>query len=219
MNRLIQVALVLLLTAPGIAPTGAVAQSAETEPPMLSEAEEIVLARSAAPSNVSGEAAILVLRDGRYETAVPGSNDVTCMVSRSQPLSLEPICYDPEASRTMLRMEIRRVEMRLAGVSEEERERHIAESIGSGELTLPRRPALAYMLSAGQILYADAETRVGAWNPHMHLYMPYATAEQFGGLIPGGTSTGTAFVFDAGKPTANLVVIVREFVEPEVAGR
>lgn len=222
-NKLGRAVLVPLLSATASAattlvPSAVAAQSVETHPPVLSEAEEIALARSAAPPNVSADATILVLREGRYETAVVGSSDVHCMVSRSQPLSLEPICYDPEASRTMLRIESRQVEMRLAGVSEEERERRIAESIGSGELALPRRPALAYMLSAGQILYADAETRVGAWNPHIHMYMPYATAEQFGGLTPGGASTGTAFVFDAGKPTANLVVIVKEFVEPEPSG-
>lgn len=212
MKKLIQGAIVLLL------PAAALAQTAGDRVPRLSEAEEIALARSAAPANISEQATILVLRDGRYETAAVGSSGVTCMVSRSRPLSMEPICYDPEASRTILRIETRQVELRLAGVSEEERERRIAELIGGGELALPQRPALAYMMSAGQILYADAETRVGAWYPHIHLYLPYATPEQFGGLTPSGPSTGTALVADAGKPTANLVVLVREFTQPEATG-
>jgi hypothetical protein len=160
-------------------PAAAAGQTADG-PPVLSEVEEIALARSAAPANVTSEATILVLRNDRYETAHEGSSGVTCMVSRSLPLAIEPICYDPEASRTILQMEIRRVEMRLAGVPADEIERRLAESIGSGELGLPSRPALAYMMSAGQILYADPETSVGSFRPHLHIYMPYATAEQFG---------------------------------------
>jgi hypothetical protein len=204
MNRLLPAIAVALL------PVTAVAQSAVT-PPALTEAEEIALARSAAPAEVSAEATILVLRGERYHTALEGSSSVTCMVSRSLPLSLEPICYDAEASRTILPMEVRRVEMRLAGFASEEIDRRIAEAIGDGQLALPRRPAMAYMLSSGQVLYSDAETRVGAFVPHIHLYIPYATAEQFGGL-GGGFPTAPAVLSDGGKPTANLVVFVREFV-------
>jgi hypothetical protein len=192
-------------------PLTALAQTAAT-PPMLTEAEEIALARSAAPAEVTDEATILVLRDGRYHTAAEGSNGVTCMVSRSLPLSLEPICYDPEASRTILQIEIRRVELRLAGCPPEEVDQRVEQAIGSGEFALPQRPAMAYMMSAGQILYSDADTRVGAFLPHIHLYMPYATPEQFGGL-GGGLPAAPAAMFDAGKPTANLIVFVREFVE------
>lgn len=206
MRRCIPVAAALLL------PLAATAQTADT-PPVLTESEEIALARSAAPASVTTDAAILVLRDNKYKTVHAGTNGVTCMVSRSQPLALEPICYDPEASRTILQMELRLVEMRLAGVAAEEIERRIDEAIGSGDLALPQRPALAYMLSAGQILYADAGTKVGSFRPHLHMYMPYATAEQFGGLS-GEVSTAHALMFDEGKPTANLIVFARDFIEP-----
>ena len=204
----------ILATATLLLPAAATGQTAES-PPVLSETEEVELARSAAPSDVSSEATILVLRNGRYEAAYEGSNGVTCMVSRSLPLSIEPICYDPEASRTILHMEIQRVQLRLAGVAAEEIERRVAESIGNGELALPKRPALAYMMSAGQILYADAETKVGSFRPHLHLYIPYATAEQFG--LYGEASAEAARVFDGGKPTANLIVFVRDFAEPKGA--
>ncbi len=197
-------------------PVAALAQT-NAAPPVLSEAEEIALARSAAPADVTDEATILVLRNDHYQTAFEGSNGVTCMVSRSLPLSVEPICYDPEASSSILLMEIQRVELRLTGLSPEEVDRRIAEAIGTGALTLPQRPAMAYMMSAGQVLYSDAETKVGALLPHLHLYMPYATAEQFGGL-GGSMPDAPAWITDAGKPTANLIIFVREFVEPgEVA--
>ena len=210
MRRFIPAATALLLPAAALAQTNAT-------PPVLSEAEEIALARSAAPAEVTGEATILVLRNDHYQTAIKGSNGVTCMVGRNLPLSIEPICFDPEASSSILPMEIQRVELRLAGLSPEEVDRRIAEAIGSGELTLPQRPAMAYMMSAGQVLYSDAETKVGALLPHLHLYVPYATAEQFGGL-GGSLPDAPAWITDAGKPTANLIIFVREFVEPgEVA--
>ncbi|MEN8145590.1 MAG: hypothetical protein ABFS14_11630 [Gemmatimonadota bacterium] len=157
----------------------------------------------------------MVLQGTSYETAFEGSNGVTCLVSRSQPLSIEPICYDSEASKTILPREVRRVELRLAGLSPEEIDRQIEQAIGSGELALPQRPAMMYMMSADQILYSDSETRVGAFYPHIHVHIPYATAQQFGGLSVDGPSTGAAYMFDGGKPTANLVIIVREFTQPQ----
>jgi hypothetical protein len=42
--------------------------------------------------------------------------------------------------------------------------------------------------------------------------MPYATAEQFGGL-GGRPPAAPAAMFEEGKPTANLIVFVRDFVK------
>ncbi len=193
-------------------PVGVVAQvgvpSSEV-PPSYSVVEEVALARSAAPAAMSGQATILVLEEGKYRVAHEGSNGVSCMVSRSLPLSSEPICYDPEASRSTMLMEMRRVEMRLAGLSADEVDGHIAEAILSGEIPLPTRPAIAYMMSAEQVLYADAETRVGAFRPHVHFYWPYATAEQFGAL--GASPSEAVIITDPGKPTASVIVFVAEF--------
>jgi len=199
-----------LLVAGLIAPAPLTAQLDEGAP-VFSESEEIALARSAAAPAVSAEASVLVLRDGQYEIAEKGTNGVTCMVSRSQPLSVEPICYDPEASRTVLRREILVVEMRLAGATEAEIDNSVAEAIESGDLTLNERPALAYMLSASQVLYADAETRVGAWNPHVHFYWPYATEEMFGALA--ADPSGSVFITEPGEATASLIVIAKDFAE------
>ena len=96
---------------------------------ITSESEEISLARSAAPAHVSEDATVLVLRDGRYEVVVEGTTDVTCIVARSRPGSLEPICYDAEASKTILAIEIRSNELRLAGEAREDIDREIAEAI------------------------------------------------------------------------------------------
>ena len=181
--------------------------------PIISESEEISLARSAAPAHVSDGATVLVLRDGRYEVAVEGTTDVTCIVSRSRPGSLEPICYDAEASKTILAIEIRLNELRLVGEAREDIDRKIAEAIGRGELRVPTRPAMSYMMSSGQILISDDGRNVGKWEPHLMLYVPYITAAQLG--LYGDASLEAAAVFEEGEPTAHIVIVVKNFVDPK----
>jgi len=63
----------------------ALAQS-KTYPPldryMMSQGEEVALARSAAPPNISNKAAIKVLTKTGYQTLQQGSNGFVCMVMR-----------------------------------------------------------------------------------------------------------------------------------------
>ena len=178
-----------------------------------SESEEIGLARSAAPAHVSEGATVLVLRDGQYKVVVEGTTDVTCLVGRSRPGSLEPICYDAEASKTILAIEIRLNELRLVGEAREDIDRKIAEAIGRGELRVPTRPAMSYMMSSGQILISDDGRNVGKWEPHLMLYVPYITAAQLG--LYGDTSLEAAAVFEEGEPTAHIVIVVKNFVDPK----
>jgi len=177
----------------------------------LERSREITLARSAAPPDVTARATVLVLGDTGYVTAVAGSNGVTCFVARSQPQSVEPQCFDAEASRTILQMELRRAALGQQGKSRDEIERDIASGFVDGRFRLPERPAVSYMMSAGQDLYNDEGRHVGRWHPHLMIYFPYLTAEAIGHT---GPDLRTVVVVDAGKPTANLMVIVREFIEP-----
>lgn len=183
-----------------------------TGPEGMTFDDEVALARSAAPPHVSADATVMVLQQGHYVVAIQGSNDVVCLVSRSRPGSREPICYDAEAARTILPIEIRRVELRLAGESGEAIERAIAEGIGSGEFQLPRRPAMSYMMSSGQVLISDDGRNVGNWLPHLMLYWPYLSGAELG--LHGDPSLQAAIVFNAGLPTAHLVIPVREFIDP-----
>ena len=81
----------------------------------LGEAEEIALARSGGPESVAAEATIWVVRDGKFVIAHRGSNGNHCWVGRTYPESLEPVCYDSEASKTILRFELREFVLRTAG--------------------------------------------------------------------------------------------------------
>ena len=208
----------LLCAAISLAATTAVAQSdsawSDELPPLLPETREIALARSAAPDAVSADATVLVLKRGGYVVAREGTNGVTCYVSRTWPESLEPHCFDEEGSKTILAMALERARLREEGVNGNEIDRAIADGLANGEFRLPNRPAMSYMMSAGQVLFNDAGQRVGNWQPHLMIYVPFVTAADLG--LGEEPSTGAAVVVDGGKPTANIMVVVREFVEPRL---
>lgn len=179
---------------------------------LLDRSEEIRLARSAAPASVSEKARVWYFDRGRYVVADSGSSGVECYVGRSWPLSIEPHCLDAEGARTILRLEMRAVELAHAGVSRDSASRELAAGIASGRFPLPSRPAMSWMMSASQVLYGDDGQRAGAWQPHIMIYIPYLTAEM------AGTGTNrdpfSGLVVNPGKPTANLMVVVPRPVPP-----
>ncbi|MFN2315114.1 MAG: hypothetical protein ABR551_03610 [Gemmatimonadales bacterium] len=182
--------------------------------PLLPEAREIALARSAAPAAVSDSATIFVLGDTGYRVAVTGTSGVACYVSRGWPGSIEPHCLDAEGAATIMLMDMRRVELRHRGAPHEEEEQEIQAGLASGRFRLPRRPVLSWMMSAAQQLISDGGTPVGAWQPHLMIYYPYLTAAETG--LAGPPDPRHAMLTDAGRPTANLTIVVRDFIEPRM---
>jgi len=181
-------------------------------PSLMPRDREIALARSAAPSAVSAEARVLILRRGGYVVADSGRNGVTCYVGRSWSQAIEPHCYDEEGSRTILPMALRRAELKEQGRSHEEIEADLAAGLQSGRFQLPTRPAMSYMMSSAQSLISDDGTPVGQWKPHLMVYYPYLTAAALGlGEVP---SLDAAVVVDPGRPTANILIVVADFVDP-----
>jgi hypothetical protein len=71
---------------------------------LLPRAEEIALARSAAPASVSDSATIYLLTDSGYAVGVKGTSGAACYVSRDWIASIEPHCFDPEGAETILPM-------------------------------------------------------------------------------------------------------------------
>jgi hypothetical protein len=179
---------------------------------LLPRDREIALARSAAPPAISDSATIYVLGDSGWAIAVPGANGVACHVNRSWVASLEPHCYDAEAAATILPMELRRTELLHQGRSLDEANREVAEGLASGRFRVPRRLAMSYMMSSAQQLIADDGRTVGGWRPHVMIFFPYLTAAELG--LGPNQDPRAAMLVDPGTPTANVMVIVREFIEP-----
>jgi hypothetical protein len=179
---------------------------------MLPRDREITLARSAAPPEVSRAATVMVLTQRGFEVADSGTNGVTCVVNRSQPQSLEPHCFDAEGSASVLPIELRRTELLREGKSLAEIDREIGEGMLAGRYRLPRRPAMSYMMSSGQVLYDDDGTRVGKWQPHLMIFYPNLTPADLG--LGGEPSPRAAVVVDPGRPLSNIMVVVKDFVDP-----
>lgn len=198
----------------GSAPCATSAQSVESGQAgprdVLDRDFEIALARSAAPSEMTEAATVLIWAGDGFETAREGTNGVTCYVARSWPESLEPHCFDAEGSSTILPIHMRQMELWHRGLTAAEIDREIADGIRRGELRLPSRPAMSYMMSEGQRLINEEGTPVGSWRPHLMIYYPYLTADALGlGPVP---STEAAVVVDPGTPLSNIMVVVSDFV-------
>jgi hypothetical protein len=154
----------------------------------------------------------MVLTERGFEVAVRGSNGVTCIVNRSHPQSLEPHCFDAEASATVLPMELRRTELLRDGRSAEEIDREMAAGLLRGKYRLPRRPAMSYMLSPEQVLYSDEGRNVGRWQPHLMIYYPHLTSADLG--LSGDPSTEAATVVDEGQALSNIMIVLEDFTSP-----
>src|SRR5215469_6374421 len=93
--------------------------------------DEIALARSAAPPSIAKDATVMVLGKHGYETAVEGTNGFVCIVGRTwtdgfdrpefwNPKNRGPACYNPQAARSVLPIDLMRTNFALAGQSKEE---------------------------------------------------------------------------------------------------
>jgi hypothetical protein len=214
MPRLTAVTLLLLLaSAAGSLEGQETGAGASGKRVVLPRGQEIALARSAAPPTFARSARVMAFDGTRYVVAEAGAGGVACYVGRGWPESLEPHCFDPEGAETILPIEMRRVELRAAGKDSAEVERDIAAGLASGHFRLPRRPALSYMLSSGQRLISNEGKPVGSWRPHIMIYYPYLTAADLG--LEGNPDFRGAILVDAGRPTANLMIVVPKFIDPE----
>ena len=190
------------------------------KPVPLPDSIEIALATSAAPAELSSNATVYAVRDGKVLTLRAGTNGSSCMVARdSHAGSLYPICYNPEGTRTVLERELMQVRLRTLGVAEDSIDRAVEAAYRSGELEIPRDIALAYMMSPQQVLFSNARKegrRVGAWHPHLMLYVPGATPAKFG-LSDSGTGDPIQ-VGSPGTPQAEVIVKLPKWANGKPVG-
>jgi hypothetical protein len=176
----------------------------------LGEAEEIALAMTAAPEEISAKADVYVLRGTDFVKARAGTNGCSCMVGRDlHEGSRYPICFDQEGTKTTLLRELKESTLRAKGTSEEAVKRIVEAAYASGELRLPGKPAMAYMMSSRQVLFSSplAEgVRVGSWSPHLMLLMPGVAPEQLGLAEP--SKVDVIQIHREGSHHAELIVKV-----------
>ena len=153
---------------------------------------EIALARSAAPSSISGDATILVLTPHGYETATEGKNGFTCLVERSwmspfdspqfwNPRLRGPICYNPPAVRSVLPFRFYRTKLVLAGISKDQMLKDVRSACARKALPVPEPGSMSYMMSK-QAYLGDT---VKNWHSHLMFHAPKTDAANWGANLPG----------------------------------
>lgn len=183
-----------------------------TAPAILSRADEIRYARSAAPADVSRDARVLVLENGHFVVAEAGTSNVVCEVARNTATSFEPQCGDVEADTTILAIFRFRTEERIAGKTPDEIKADVAGGIASGRFHSPQRPALVYMESSSQVLTDAAGNSRSHGIPHLMIFFPGMKNSSMG--IVASRSMDVPGVVQEGTPLSALIVVMRDWVEP-----
>lgn len=177
-------------------------------PPVLPAAEEIALAESAAPASISGLATVYVLERGGFVLKRQGSNGFTCLVERSHPAAIEPICYDAEGTAAVLPRVLDEAALREAGLDSAAVASAIADGYRSGRYRVPGA-GIAYMLSPFTRFFNPLTGTVEDGHPHVMFYAPYLRNADIGSPGEGGPGDGSLpFVIQEGTPEAWLVVPV-----------
>lgn len=141
------------------------------------QAEEIALARSAAPAAISDHATVLVLQAHGYVTAVKGTNGFVCVVERGwmspfdapqfwNPKLRGPICFNPPAAQSILPMTYKRTDLVLAGQTREQIKKDIETALAAKQLPPLEPGAMSYMMSKQGFL----DDQYGHWMSHLMFY-------------------------------------------------
>ena len=188
---------------------------------MASPADEIALARSAAPVSIAGDADVLTLGAHGYETAAKGKNGFVCMVWRSwtagfddpefwNPKLRAPICLNAAAARSVLPVYLERTKWVLAGVSKTDMIARTRAAVAAKTFTLPAPGAMSYMMSKQGYL-GDA---AGHWHPHLMFFLARTDAGAWGANL-GGSPVITAQ--DDSDPTTTFFVLVPKWSDESPA--
>jgi len=152
---------------------------------------EIALARSAAPEAISGDAKILVLGRHGYETAVEAKNGFVCLVERGwmspsdapefwNPKIRGPICFNPQAARSVLPTTYKRTEMVLAGRTKAEIIEGNKAAFEKSELPPLEPGAMSYMMSKEAYLTDNDDHNLA----HLMFYAPPLDGKAWGADLP-----------------------------------
>lgn len=182
---------------------------------LMTDQNEIALARSAAPASISGDATIVVLKRHGYETAVKGKNGFVCIVERSwmaewdfpefwNPKMRGPICFNPAAVRSVLPFTYKRTDMILAGLSKDTIVDRLKLMVAKKEIPALEPGAMCYMMSRE----ANLGDTTGHWHPHLMFYGPRSVAADWGADLPGSPVMLNPQFQTSPEPLATFMVAV-----------
>jgi hypothetical protein len=218
MRRIMTGLTLLLVSMQAVSASGQSAKYPPLSEYMMARDAEIALAKSAAPDSISGHATIKVLTASSFQVVHDGDNGFVCIVMRGwmaptytpaqfRDLVYEaklraPICFNPEASRTVLPYYELRSKLGMEGKTPDQIVEGVQAAYAKGELPKRDGVSFAYMWSADQNL----GTGIGHWHPHVMVFAPYHDNSmlgnnEFGSPLPQLSD-------DAGTPFAVVVIPV-----------
>jgi hypothetical protein len=153
---------------------------------------EIALARTAAPASISKDAAVMVMGQKNYETAVQGKNGFVCLVGRAwlapfgnpefwNPRNRSPECYNPQAALSVLPYAVKTTGMALAGFSKTQIQDGIKAAVDKKELGAPAPGSLVYMMSKEAYLTDKPPHNLD----HLMFELPHMDGKDWGANLPG----------------------------------
>jgi hypothetical protein len=162
---------------------------------IASQADEIALARSAAPPSISKDADVMALGEKGYETVAKGKNGFVCIVERSwasdfgdaefwNPKERAPICFNPASVRSVLPTYLQQTTWLLAGATKAQLVERTKAAIASGRIVAPEVGAMCYMMSKDGYL---GDAAGGHWHPHLMFFLPHDAKgpADWGANLPG----------------------------------
>ena len=186
---------------------GATAATAETAPypamapaaqyRVANRADEVALARSAAPPSISGDATVLALGASGYETAAAGKNGFVCIVERSWAAGFEdtefwnpkvraPICFNAQSAKAVLPSYLERTAWVLADVDRAQMLKRTQAELAAGAVPTPPDGAMCFMMSKQGYL-SDRDKH---WHPHLMFYVAGDAAAAWGANLAGSPVMG-----------------------------
>lgn len=175
---------------------------APVEAYLMNRAEEIALARSAAPDSISAKATVLVLTRTGYETAVQGSNGFVCMVGRGfsgapdwgerwNPKIRAAECQNPQAARSVAPLAILRTALTLAGRTDAEIVKRLEVAQRTRQIPPLEAGAMSYMMSKSAYLQDGAPHSMA----HLMFFIPARDGATWGANLPGAPVMGGSYWF------------------------
>jgi hypothetical protein len=183
---------------------------------IASVADEVALARSAAPTSIAGDADVLTLASHGYETAAKGKNGFVCMVWRSwaadfdeaefwNPKIRGPICLNAAAVRSVLPGYLERTKWVLAGISRTAMIARTKAAVTANRFTLPAPGAMSFMMSKQGYL---GDAAGGHWHPHLMFFVDHTDGAAWGADL-GGSQIFSAR--DTHDPVTTFFVLVAKW--------
>jgi len=192
----------LAVTGAVAAPARPYARMAPVDAYLMGRAQEIALARSAAPDAIAKDATVLVLTRTGYETAVTGTNGFVCWVARAfsgapdwperwNPKIRAPGCDNPEAARTVTEIAKLRTAMALTGHTDAEITERIQAALRSKAIPPLAPGAMCYMMSKSAYLTDEGDHAMA----HVMFYVPFKDGADWGANASGSPIFGGNYWF------------------------